>query len=172
MPLQNIICRKQAVNHPATACASCVAPRVGTNQDVLRRGSEEGRGLAKKITAVVNEVLSEEASAGPKSLGQVPQQQPLAVRSLPPVSLLAEAQHWRPWLQGWILAECQADMTIPLHQAPISPRSLQLACRNSCPRGVMSPRDRSGANRWSLRSSRLQGHPLGDGPLMRQLWLR
>ncbi|CAK0782351.1 hypothetical protein CVIRNUC_005644 [Coccomyxa viridis] len=34
------------------------------------RGSEKGQGLAKKITAVVNEVLSEEACAGPKSLSQ------------------------------------------------------------------------------------------------------
>ena len=52
----------------------------GLNSEVLHRGSEEGRGLAKKITAVVNEVLSEEACAGPKSLSQVPQQQPVATR--------------------------------------------------------------------------------------------
>ena len=50
----------------------------GLDSRMLYRGSEEGRGLAKKITAVVNEVLSEEASAGPKSLSQVPQQQPVA----------------------------------------------------------------------------------------------
>lgn len=54
----------------------------GLSSEVLHRGSEKGQGLAKKITAVVNEVLSEEACAGPKSLSQVPQQQLVAIPEL------------------------------------------------------------------------------------------
>ena len=64
----------------------------GLSSEVLHRGSEKGQGLAEKITAAVNEVLSEEACAGPKSLSQVPQQQPIAFSALTPVLRLAIAQ--------------------------------------------------------------------------------
>lgn len=37
----------------------------------VHRQSEEGQKLASRITALVNETLSEEASAGPNSLSQV-----------------------------------------------------------------------------------------------------
>ena len=37
---------------------------------VLCRNSDEGKGLAAKITALVNETISAEANAGPNSLSQ------------------------------------------------------------------------------------------------------
>ena len=120
----------------------------GLSSEVLHRGSEEGRGLAKKITTVVNEVLSEEACAGPKSLSQVPQQQPVAIpefrlcfnigNSRMMASLLAELKRGR--MQG-------RHCCTLLHVAPISQKSLQVACCYKCLRALLSLGDHDGTDR-------------------------
>ena len=114
----------QAVGESTCRLCDCQG---GRNSEVLHRGSEEGQGLAKKITAVVNEVLSEEACAGPKSLSQVRQQQPLP---LPELSLCSDIGN--STVMASLLAELKPGRMQGRHDHIVARSADQSKFFNSC----------------------------------------